>query len=827
LSTVDGTPTTFDFKGLSIDVGSLITDWSNRGNYKEHQKDFRLLWGLQASYYEGQLFDDVAGLRGISTVKGLQYAYANPSDYTVYTITSANESVIDTLALSENTKQNMRTDVQAGNTILTPNTFVSDGVWRGILYVSLDPKWTGTYAIGEQTGENGGWTMNLFTLSDWDDADAHHQYAYEYDNGPQRIIYKDNTDKNILCKIFVTTYNQIVGGNIAPGWSLAQYGKPCVDDNENGPYMFGAHDHRFIVATDGAYFKSVSDDYDYWITNKNIHNKFFFKFPGSYNGWGRLIPYYGTYANNDTANDRILMYYPKINEVFSVEEKMYRRYTSNQKVLDVYLPGLLGFPTTDKKPATPYSSDNTSGFYQQFTNGTLYLVDNWFIDDVYPVIGKINEKHNELGGSGTVGFPIIDPTPSGQGLGVYFQNFQDGQKLRYNGSIVEVSDASQTLSVNRNYEAEEYDELREGIFDAFYELDLYGFGVNIAGGIGTSQIIKKGIAFAVEKGGKKALVKVGVRFIPYVGWTIAGASVSLAALENKPLYNACNADPESRIEDKRPAYYCGKLAVNAAMFGAGIGVDVVATKLNWLGVGSKLAQKAKVRATNMVDNDAEWLLLKKNTYLSPKTRTNFYERIGKLNLNDDEVKTIVSNPKAVKLLFSPEYYAWENWYGGKSRAMANLAAVNKDLLDTETLIHSRLGKFHPATGLFTGDGLHSAETLIEATDKGVVEVFEKGINGRPIKDIRTFLNSNANTEVKISQRTGSARLKTILPSAWTIEDEISAVRQASKFRTDDHFSGLATVKGITVKVSGSFYKDVGKTNLVKNYFGGDWSIDGN
>ncbi|MFH1533851.1 MAG: hypothetical protein ABID64_02875, partial [Nitrospirota bacterium] len=107
LAEVGGVPTTFDFEGLTIDASLYINDYSNRGNFREHQEDFRLLLGENASYYEGQLFTDVAGLEGISTVTGLQYAYANPGIYTVYTIDSSNETVIDTLALSANTMANM------------------------------------------------------------------------------------------------------------------------------------------------------------------------------------------------------------------------------------------------------------------------------------------------------------------------------------------------------------------------------------------------------------------------------------------------------------------------------------------------------------------------------------------------------------------------------------------------------------------------------------------------------------------------------------------------------------------------------------------------
>ena len=83
LNEIDGMPTTFDFKGLSIDASAHVNDYSNRGDYKNHIKDFRLVWGQQASYLEGQIFTDITGLNAISTVKGLQYAYGKPADYQI------------------------------------------------------------------------------------------------------------------------------------------------------------------------------------------------------------------------------------------------------------------------------------------------------------------------------------------------------------------------------------------------------------------------------------------------------------------------------------------------------------------------------------------------------------------------------------------------------------------------------------------------------------------------------------------------------------------------------------------------------------------------
>ena len=151
------------FKGLSIDSSSYIADHSRRDHYETHQKDFRLLWTLYGSHYEGALFSQFTGLDAISTVKGLQYAYNDPQEYTIHTINEETPSytdVVQTLSFSENTKTNMLRDIEEGSTIITPQKLVTHGTWEGTLYISLSPEWTGNYAIGEQTQQNGGFTSD-------------------------------------------------------------------------------------------------------------------------------------------------------------------------------------------------------------------------------------------------------------------------------------------------------------------------------------------------------------------------------------------------------------------------------------------------------------------------------------------------------------------------------------------------------------------------------------------------------------------------------------------------------------------------------------------
>ncbi|MFH1284833.1 MAG: hypothetical protein ABIH78_04605, partial [Candidatus Peregrinibacteria bacterium] len=259
LSEVSGVPTTFDFKGLTMDASSYVSDYSNRGNFKDHQDDFRFLWSEEASYYEGQLFTDVAGLEGISTVKGLQHAYANPQTYTIHTITSSNESVIDTLSLSSNTKSNMHADVQEGNTIITPDKPVMYGTFTGTLYISLDPEKTGLYAIGEQVA-NGGWTIDGIETNQYcyQEGAGYSCYpVYKAVKGARIYLHEDKQQNMIDCNISQTDFDLILN---EPGYET-RYGLPCYKPDQS--LQFGDVEHTYKIATNGTKFFSPNK-YNYW-----------------------------------------------------------------------------------------------------------------------------------------------------------------------------------------------------------------------------------------------------------------------------------------------------------------------------------------------------------------------------------------------------------------------------------------------------------------------------------------------------------------------------------------------------------------------------------
>lgn len=443
LNEIDGTPSTFDFKGLTIDATSFINDWSNRGNYKNHRKDFRLLWGLQASYYEGQLFNDIANLQGISTVKGLQYGYAHPSDYTIQKITKTNESIIDTLALSANTKVNMHTDVQNGNTIVTPNKYITDNNWKGILYISLDPEWTGTYAIGEQTQQNGGFsTDGLLVAGYYDDFNKYLEYYYKL-SSEKYYLYQDMPDKvlSVNCSLSPELFNSIKAES---GWK-ASYGFPCAKDTKT----FGNVSHTYILTTYGAKFYSPNK-YSYWVTLSSVlskmdqymkklpkvDEKYVFKFSAPLGTYIHSICTQKGLKNCDNWSYSTIYYSPNNSEgnIFRLKGGFWDKAGAN----DNKIIKILGFPLNDETNAAK-SLEGEEGVYQDFINGQMYYYEEWALGWVYYTYGKITEKHKELGGTyGELGFPEDDPKVGLNGL--VYQTFENNKQIEWNtvNSIINI-----------------------------------------------------------------------------------------------------------------------------------------------------------------------------------------------------------------------------------------------------------------------------------------------------------------------------------------------------------------------------------------------------
>jgi Transglutaminase-like superfamily/LGFP repeat len=434
LNKVNDIPTTFDFKGLTIDATSYITDYSNRGDFETHRKDFHLLWGLEASYYEAQLFTDIAGLEAISTVKGLQYAYSQPSEYTVYTITSSNESLVDSLNLSANTKQNMHTDIQEGCTIITPDKFVRTGTWNGLFYISLKSDGTGTYAIGEQTQQNGGWTTDYFFGENGE---------YKVATDVNYFIYIDSIGNVKYNSISQETYSDIVNDE---DWDKWKYGSPIKKETKT----FGDFTHTYIHAANGSKFIGEGYDdqgnsyqlYNYWITKSDVKNilledkdKDHIKNLGDIklDGTFQFNPIAGTYSwfghytgVRENYNSFITAYYQPASDgrghgrmvygymLSKLEDKHYNYSSYSGKF--TWILNVLGYPTENREYAAD-SFGGTKGQYQSFIGGHIYIKKGFWSDDTFYVPGEIHEYYNsddnsidgERGTGGKFGFPIDDP----------------------------------------------------------------------------------------------------------------------------------------------------------------------------------------------------------------------------------------------------------------------------------------------------------------------------------------------------------------------------------------------------------------------------------
>lgn len=154
----------------------------------------------------------------------------------------------------------MHADVQAGKTIITPNTFVTNGSFYGLFYVSYSNT-TATYAIGEQTPQNGGYTINVLQ-----NGEVVGTYKVEEDG--EYFVYADSSGNGdaTVCRITKSAYDDVTQ---ISGYDVSQYGIPCFAKES---LVFGEVDHTFALATHGAWFQSNAKGYEYWKKKNEIQD---------------------------------------------------------------------------------------------------------------------------------------------------------------------------------------------------------------------------------------------------------------------------------------------------------------------------------------------------------------------------------------------------------------------------------------------------------------------------------------------------------------------------------------------------------------------------
>ena len=441
LSKVNNVATNFDFKGLTIDAGEYISsDVSRRDAFTAHREDFRKLFGLEASYAEGQVFERVSGLQAISTVKGLQYAALHPETYTVSRITRANRAVIDGLLLSENTKANLRTAVDAGDTVITPNKPVQMGNWTGVLYISISPLGVGRYAIGEQVVQNGGWTISDVIRKVYINQSQTQIEGFLANFGTNKFYYEDGRSyESVACRITQAEESLITS---RPDWNT-QYGQPCFMEVR----QFGDVSHTYILTSNGAYFFSPGK-YDYWVWKENVKGVLLTDKNGDpgehlvnvrldgefkFNPIAGTFSWFGHFDTPDAILNVTTYYEPNQNRVGhgrlvygSILEKLTEPYYITQNILcmpqDPYCSkrnwvlNSLGFPLSNLSGAAQ-SFAGTKGDYQVFVGGHIYTKQNLLDSASFYVPQSILKKFNSdefllngnKGTGGKFGFPLADP----------------------------------------------------------------------------------------------------------------------------------------------------------------------------------------------------------------------------------------------------------------------------------------------------------------------------------------------------------------------------------------------------------------------------------
>lgn len=682
LSEIDGRPSTFTFKGLSIDSSAYIADYSNRGDFRNHQLDARLLYGLEVSHLEARLFEDLAGLNALATVQGLQFAHANPNDYTVHIINSDNQGDIDGLNVSNNTKDNMRADVQSGNTIITPNQAVRMGSWQGFFYVSRDPEGTGRYAIGEQVAQNGGFTQDVPEL-EVEVVENEEVGFYVIRSLFKYFVYQDLAKvggKSCVTSLGQQDQIQAIMDQDLNRTQVLLHGKPCLSDTVN----YGGHDHTYILTTNG--LKVTGPGYNYWTMLDPFVYEAFDNYVEDKKNLPEDNPNYlesgesvdlrfstvlGTFINQVCIDDSFFfegcpfgakanLYYVPYHQ----GDEFGRVYQAREQYLDKLAEdsnGVIvkvGLPQSDiQRAAASATVVDDDRWYQDFQNGQIYSFKKRVIAfrQTYYIYGGLHQAYNDsFGGSGgQLGFPQSDPEVNNAGLRV-LQRFEDGDQLAWNTSNNTVA-----LEEYFKYQCELYDHINDpfrlqlislhGIYDT--GIQTLDDGLSLAGGIIEGILSPVDTYHAVED------IYEEVSKISFDQWADVLRGMGSAA------YDALLEEYDRASCSARAQYLGGRIAGEVLLI--------------WLPV-SKLKAATKVSvATRIIDKSADLANISKK--LSFVSKHNVFGKTFRLVDADDvaEWNRIKNVPANQKDAASKDF--WQSLLDGDSEQEVVAAVLDPNL----------------------------------------------------------------------------------------------------------------------------------------------------
>jgi RHS repeat-associated protein len=155
-----------DVSRLSVGIVPISADLSNRS-------DALALAGLQSSYLEGAIWEEMQSQQGISAAKAL--LLARHAGQTLYTVDSSNvDTVLATVNLAQDVEDEIRGAVAQGRIAKLPTSNIGLNRWSGTGYILRDPATgaatypiSGNLAGGSTTGEDTDGITELLGSESW------------------------------------------------------------------------------------------------------------------------------------------------------------------------------------------------------------------------------------------------------------------------------------------------------------------------------------------------------------------------------------------------------------------------------------------------------------------------------------------------------------------------------------------------------------------------------------------------------------------------------------------------------------------------------------
>ncbi len=121
---------------LFIDIDSNDTIAVSRNANEQDVKIFNVYSGYTSSIYESKVWEQLTGIESVSTISVFEKARVEGVEISSISIDCISD--IDNLDISSNLKQELKNQINAGNTIIIPRKEVIIGSWKGSGYVLIN-----------------------------------------------------------------------------------------------------------------------------------------------------------------------------------------------------------------------------------------------------------------------------------------------------------------------------------------------------------------------------------------------------------------------------------------------------------------------------------------------------------------------------------------------------------------------------------------------------------------------------------------------------------------------------------------------------------------